>query len=327
LINNGKVLSSQIDVSIIIINYNEDELLRQCIIPIVEYTKEVACEIIVVDNGSTIGDIDFVTKEFQSVKLIKNKKNLGFGAANNIGTIHAQGKYILFLNNDTKLISNSIKEVFDFAEKKHSNSIFVGCQLLNADRSKQESVFDFPSVWNSFTENFYLYKFFPKSKWFNKYYQNYYDYSEPTEVDVIRGAFMFCPAREIKELNGFDERFFFYSEETDLCYRFKKERKKIYFLPKTAIIHFGGATTDKNLWFKFKNQTIGKIQYYQKHFDGLRFALAILFHFLGLFFRWLQNIIAGLLLFRRDLMIKGYYFLRQMFVYPKNSFKDFKYKN
>lgn len=317
---NGNILPASIDVSIIIINFNEDKLLHECLSSIVEHIANVEYEIFVVDNGSTAGDVKNIVSNFTCAKLIENGKNLGFAAANNIGLNHARGKYVLFLNNDTKLLSNIVKSAFDYAEER-LEKVFVGCQLLNPDFSKQESVFNYPTLWNNFTENFFLYKLFPKSKLFNKYYQNYYDYKEPIEVEVIQGAFMFCSTESVKKLNGFDERFFFYSEETDLCYRFKQAGGKIFFLPKLSLIHYGGATTGKNLWFKYQNQARGKIQYYQKHFHGADYLFAILFHLIGLLLRWIQNTLIGLLLFKKSLLIKGYYFLRQIFVYPKNLFK------
>lgn len=308
-----------IDVSIIIINYNGEDLLKECLSSIYQKTKDLTYEVIVVDNASNDGNIDDVVRSFPEVKLIRNKTNLGFAAANNVGLSHANSKYVLFLNNDTLLIDNVIKKTFDFAEQI-SNQVFASCQLLNSDRTKQETVVEFPSVWNGLTENFFLYKIFPNSKIFNKYYQNNIELNNPIEVDVIRGAFMLCSTQAVKKLSGFDERFFFYSEETDLCYRFKKNGGQIYFLPQLSIIHYGGATTDKNLWFKFKNQTIGKIQYYQKHFNGIKFPTILLIHWTGLFIRGIIYSFTGILTIRKRLVFKGYYFLRQLTVYPKNRF-------
>lgn len=310
-----------VDVSIIIVNYNTSALLKACIESIYHFTKDISFEIIVVDNASDDFNYEEFVKLFPKVKFIVNEQNLGFASGNNVALSHVKGKYILFLNNDTLLINNVIKNVFEFAES-YTQSVFVGVQLLNKDLTKQESVVEFPSVWNGFTENFFLYKLFPKSKVFNKYYQNEINLNQPTEVDVIRGAFMFCPTEEIKKLDGFDSRFFFYSEETDLCYRFKKNGGKIFFLPNEKIIHYGGVATDKNLWFKFKNQTIGKIQFYQKHFSGFRFIVAMKIHFVGLFLRGLLNSILGLLLLNKNIFMKGFYFFKQMFVYPKNVFKN-----
>lgn len=309
------------DVSIVIVNYNSTDYLLKCLESIFRLTKEISFEVIIIDNASNEFDKKFLLSKYQGIRVIKNEQNIGFAKANNQGFNLANGKYTLFLNNDTILIENTIKNVFDFAEK-YNNDVFVGCQLLNADYSKQESVVEFPNVWNGFTENFFLYKVFPKSKIFNKYYQNEKDYSYPIEVDVVKGAFMFCSSYAIKKLNGFDERFFFYSEETDLCYRFKENGGKVFFLPKEKIIHYGGVSTDNNLWFKFKNQTIGKIQFYQKHFSGFEFFTILTIHFCGLFLRGILFSFIGLLTFNKNVLLKGYYFFRQIIVYPKNLFKQ-----
>lgn len=307
-------------VSIIIVNYNALQMTRDCISSIVKETKFLDYEIIIVDNGSVVDNYDEILVLFPFVKVIRNKANLGFAAANNRALSDIKGKYILFLNNDTLFIEDSLSKIFNYAEQ-FNFPLFLSCQLLNEDKSNQETVVEFPSVWNGFTENFFLYKVFPKSEIFNKYYQNNHTYTEPIEVDVIRGAFMFCTAKAIKDLGGFDERFFFYSEETDLCYRFKKSGGKIILFPGTSIIHLGGITTDKNLWFKFKNQTLGKILFYQKHFKGIHFIEALIIHFAGLLLRGVLFTVFGLLMLRKNLLVKGYYFFRQLTVFPKNIFK------
>jgi len=245
--------------------------------------------------------------------------NKGYAAANNHGLISASGKYVLILNNDVFFRENTVKKVFDFAENAKER-MFVGIQLLNADGSKQESVVEFPTVWNAITENLFLYKIFKHSKLFNKYYQNYDDYKGPIEVEVIRGAFMFCPKDELKTLNGFDERFFFYSEETDLCYRFKKLGGKIIFLPNVKLVHYGGAAADQDPWFKFKNQATGKIQFYQKHFRGIEFVAVIIIHWLGLLLRGFLFCLTGIISINKKLIVKGYFFFKQLFVYPRNLF-------
>lgn len=310
---------AQIDVSIIIVNYNSFDLLDNCLGSLFKFCKGTVNEVIVVDNHSTMGNIAEVTGKYTGVRLIQNDSNIGFAAANNVALPLVKGKYILFLNNDTVFIEDSIKKVFDFAETKML-PVFTGIQLLNSDNSKQESIVEFPGIWNTITENLFLYKVFAGRKFFDKYWQNRKTFKEPVEVDVIRGAFMFCPSGKIKELNGFDERFFFYSEETDLCKRFKDSGGKVFFYPSGSIIHYGGASADSDLWFKFKNQTTGKIQYYQKHFNGINFLVLILFHWIGLILRGVIFSIAGAASFNRNLILKGYYFFRQLFVYPLNRF-------
>lgn len=309
----------RIDVSVIIVSFNSFQYLNECLTSLFKFCTGTSNEVIVVDNASTEGNIESVIHNYRNVNLIKNNKNLGFAPANNIGLKYAHGKYTLFLNNDTVFIEDSIKKVFDYAEI-NQKKIFAGIQLLNPDGSKQESVVQFPSVWNAITENFFLYKIFPHSEFFNKYYQNCANYNSAVETDVIRGAFMFCPTEGLKELNGFDEHFFFYSEETDLCKRFKDGGGMVIFFPASSIIHFGGATADLDPWFKFRNQATGKIQYYQKHFKGIKFFFLIIIHYTGLLLRGFLFALGGVITANKKLILKGYYFFKQLFVYPPNQF-------
>jgi GT2 family glycosyltransferase len=229
-----------------------------------------------VDNASTEGDIEEITSKYSQVILLRNKKNIGFGAANNVGLKHAAGKYILLLNNDTEILDESLERIINYYEEQKER-IFIGCKLLNTDGSRQESVYSFENILNSFSENFFLYKIFPKSKLLNRFYLNHFNITIPIEVDVIKGAFIFCSKDDIEKLNGFDPKFFFYAEETDLCYRFKQDGGKIIYFPQAEIIHHGGASTESQPWFKYKNQSIAKIQFFQKHYSGAKFLVLVSF--------------------------------------------------
>ncbi len=312
-------LNNSVDVSVIIVNYNSNDLLENCLSSLTKFTNEVSYEIIVVDNASKPNKVGEVVSKYPEVVLIKNSINRGFSAANNQGIKIAKGKYILILNNDTVFIENTIKKVLDFVQHKNEE-VIVGCKLLNKDGSWQNSFADFPSPLNYFTSNFFLYVLFPKTK-FNKYNQFNKRVSEIKEVDFVTGAFMFCNANVIKKLNGFDERFFFYSEEIDLCYRFKQNKGKVFYYPFTSVIHLGGATVEKMQWFKFENQAKVYIQFPQKHFTGFKFLISILSHFLGIIIRIPISILIGLLTFRKSYLIKSYFYTRQLFIYPRNVFK------
>lgn len=308
------------DVSIIIVNYNHFQLLRNCIRSAREHIKEINYEIIVVDNASDEGDVDSVLSEFEDIKILRNDANLGFSRGNNLGVKISEAEYILFLNNDTVFTENSVKMIYDYAKSLKTESI-IGIKLLNADGTMQESVYQYTTLWNSFTENFFLYKIFPKSKLFNKYYQNYHFYEAPVETGVVKGAFLFISKSAFNKLNGFDERFYFYGEELDLCYRFQREIGKIFYFPLTSIIHLGGASTKKMLWFKYKNQRITKIQFYQKHFRGIKFLIGICLNFSGLILRFPLYFLGGIFTFRKALLVKSYYYLKQIFIYPRNVFR------
>ena len=316
-----QVQKLRIDVSIVIINYYSTELLEGCLYSIYKHTRGINFEIILVDNGSVAGELENFLTKYPGIKLIKNNTNNGFGAANNQGVELANGKYLLFLNNDTLLQENSIKQVFDYAESKKNNTI-IGCKLLNEDKSIQKSVFDFPTLANVFTSNFFLYLLFPKSKYFNKYHLMNKGINRITEVEVVTGAFLFLPKTTFTMLGGFDERFFFYMDETDLCYRHKQNDRKVIYYPETSVIHFKGKSANGESWFKNKYQSISTIKFFQKHFTGLKYFLLLFFHYTGIIFRVPLFFISGILLMKKDLVKRSLYYVRLIFVCPANEFKS-----
>lgn len=306
------------DVSIIIISYNNFQLTYNCIKSIYEHTKSVSFEIIVVDNASTEGDIEEYLKDF-SVKIIKNNDNLGFAKANNIGLKFAKGNYILFLNNDTLFIENTLKNIFLFSEQINNESL-IGCKILNSDKTLQYSVYDFPSLLNIFTSNFFLYLIFPKSKYFNKYHLMEKKINIITKVDVIIGAFIWGNKNFIDKLKGFDEKFFFYAEDTDLCFQARKQNIDTYYYPNTSIIHLKGTAVNKNLWFKYKNESLAQIKIMQKHFPFFKKIIGIFIHFLGILIRIPIFFIIGVLTFKKQILLRGFYYFKLLFQYPKNEF-------
>ncbi|MFH0735648.1 MAG: glycosyltransferase family 2 protein [bacterium] len=306
-------------ISIIIINYNRFDLTENCIESIYKYSKDVTFEIILVDNNSTVGSSKLIEEKYTDIIWIKNNNNMGFSYANNQGLKIAGGKFVLFLNNDTLFIENTLLKVIDFYKTLPGSSL-IGCKLLNLDLSHQDSVIDFDNIANLIGENFFLYKIFPKSKKWNRFYLNKYDIIDVKEVDIIKGAFIFGESKIIKEMMGFDTRFYFYSEECDLCKRFKNKHGKVYYYPLTSIIHLGGATTDNMPWFSIKNLSIGKIQFFQKHFNGLKFYVVLLIHYCGILIRVPIYFVSGLALLKSNLIKKAYLYCKLLFIYPKNLF-------
>ncbi len=316
-----KVQKSVVDVSVIIVNTNSTDLLENCLKSIIDFTKDLSYELIVVDNNSVDRDVNELLKNFDGIKLVKNKANIGFGGANNRGACIAKGKYILFLNNDTILFENTIKIVFDYAESRNGNNI-IGCKLLNEDKSFQKSVIDFPTLLNVFTSNFFLYLLFPKSKYFNKYHLMNKGIKETFEVDVVTGAFLFLNRTSFEALNGFDERFFVYMEEIDLCYRHKQNGGSVVYYPETSLIHLKGKTVKGESWFKNKTHSISTIKYFQKHFNGPAFFQAIIFHYIGLVIRIPVFFFVGIIRFDKNLIKRSYFYTRLIFLYPINKFKN-----
>jgi GT2 family glycosyltransferase len=145
--------------------------------------------------------------------------------------------------------------------------------------------------------------------------------NKPTKVQVVTGAFLFSHTYKIKQLGGFDERFTFYNEETDLCYRFFNAGGKIYYYPYTSLIHLKGATANRNLTRRYKNESFATIRYFQKHFNGFSYFLACFAHYTGMLIRIPIFSIAGIIKKDKVLIIRAFSNLRNLFTFPTNVFK------
>lgn len=246
------------DVSIIIVNYNTLELTKNAITSVIEKTEDLDYEIIVVDNASTDGSVEFFTSEEYEKKIIfiKNKENLGFGRANNEGVKKAKGKYIFLLNSDTILINNAIKILFEFMEKNKKVGICGGNLYTKKIKPAHSYKTQLTSLSTEFNSYFNIFLKLKKSEDFNKR-------DIPIEVGYIIGADLMISKNLFESLNGFAEDIFMYYEEVELCYRTKKKNLKIYNVPFAKIIHLEG----KSFNFKderYRRQLQGKYKYFFK---------------------------------------------------------------
>ncbi|MGB9911230.1 MAG: glycosyltransferase family 2 protein [Microgenomates group bacterium] len=225
------------DLSIIIVSFNVGKLLKECIESILKNKNELSYEIIIVDNASTDNSVKIVKKlGVKELRVIENKKNLGFAKAVNQGIKKARGDYILLLNPDTKVKPGSLKNLLSFA-KSHPDVGVIGAKLINPDGSIQSSVYHFPSLWRAFKE-FWLGE--------KGAYEKYTPLGEkPLEVDAVTGAVMLISRKTIKKIGLFDERYFMYFEDLDYCRRVKKAGLKIYYLPTVKILHHHGQSAKK----------------------------------------------------------------------------------
>ncbi len=262
-----------IDVSIIIVSWNTRDILRQCLESIYEQTPAMEYEVIIIDNASTDGSAEMIKTHFPKAILIENSINKGFAAANNQAIALAKGRYFLLLNPDTVILDNAINKSIKFAEQ-NPNAAVVGCKVLNPDRTIQPTCFMFPSLLNMFLSSTYLYKLFPKNKFFGRERMTWWDRNDAREVDVVTGCFMFVRRDAVEQTGLMDERFFVYGEETDWCYRFKKEGWKVLFTPEAQIIHYGGQSS-KAVSIEMTLQLRGSILLFiQKHRSALEYRLA-----------------------------------------------------
>ncbi|MCG2755597.1 MAG: glycosyltransferase family 2 protein [Desulfobacteraceae bacterium] len=229
------------DVSIIIVNWNTKKLLLDCIYSIHETVKNISFEIWLVDNASTDGSVEAVKQNYPDVKIIQNKKNLGFAAANNIALERMRGQYALLLNTDTILTNGAVEDLFDFMEKNSDAGMACG-QLLNQDGSKQNSVANFPGLHSLICNESLLQILFPR-----KFPGKRREYKKPVEVDSCIGACLMVRKKAMDEVGLLDKRYFFFFEETDWAYRMKQAGWKIYFVPSAKIFHIQGQTVGHNV--------------------------------------------------------------------------------
>lgn len=243
------------DVSIILVNYNTRDLTRDCLKSVFEKTSGIDFEVFVVDNASQDGSCEMIEQEFPQVKLIKNDKNLGFGAANNIAIRQSGAKYVFLLNTDTILLNNSVKIFFDYMEDPQN--IDAGCcggNLYNADGTHQHSYGKLPNVrriaFSAVGLNFVFKKYYYNK--LNTYGKN--EENELKEVEYITGADMFLRKSVLDEIGLFDEDFFLYFEETELSFRMNRAGFKSIILPEAKIIHLCG----------FNKESLDKFEIFKK---------------------------------------------------------------
>ncbi len=206
-------------------------------------TKSLRAEIIVVDNASSDGSMEYLLDKFPQVNFIDNPKNIGFAKANNQALCEAKGEYILFLNPDTIVPEDCVERCIQLL---HSNQQIGACGVKMIDGSGRflpESKRAFPSLQTSFYKLSGLIYLFPNSKRFAKYHLGHLSKEKNNEIDVLSGAYFLTRKEVLDKTGGFDERFFMYGEDIDLSYRIQKEGYKNFYFAEACIIHFKGEST------------------------------------------------------------------------------------
>ena len=278
------------DLSIIIINYNVKEFLQNLLHSIEKASANINKEIIIVDNASDDGSVELIKQRFPSCKLISNDKNLGFGKANNQALKIATGKYFLLINPDSIVSEDTFDKMIAFF-KKNSEAGLAGCKILNPDGTLQLACRrSYPGPWTSFCKVTGLSNLFPRSKIFARYNLTYLDENKTYEVDAISGSFMMMRKEVYDKVGGFDEEFFMYGEDLDLCYRIKSAGYKVFYVHRTQVIHYKGESTKRSRLDETKLFYDAMHLFVKKHLSGsflveyiLRFAIGIrkIFAFLG----------------------------------------------
>ena len=253
--------------SIIIIAYNSCDFIPACLKSIRDACEKVDAQIIVLDNGSKEPVLPEIKAFFPEVTWLESKENLGFGKGCNLAEKQATRPYLFFVNPDTVVSRDSFTKVLDFMAE-HPESGTVGCRILNEDGSIQWACRrSFPTPISAISKTVGLAALFPKSKLLASYNMTYADPDAVTEVDAISGSF-FCIRRDLYEsLKGFDEDYFMYGEDLDLCFRTKLAGFRNYYTPSTNILHFKGQSCRTRRWGSYVDFYKAMLIFVKKHKD------------------------------------------------------------
>lgn len=236
------------DLSIVILNYNACQYLKRCVESIINSDLHgIKFEIILVDNASTDDSKDVIKelkKENKNIEFHFNKENLGFSRGNNSAVSKTSGKYVLFLNPDTFVENNALKQIYDYMED--NSKVGVCCPRLDLPDGTLTSASHrgFPTPWNAITHFSGLRRLFPYSKIFAGYTMGWkLKSNKPHEVDAISGGFFFVRRSAAEEVGWWDEDYFMYGEDIDFCYRLKQKGWKVMFLPQISVLHYHGVSS------------------------------------------------------------------------------------
>jgi len=235
-----------VKLSVVIVNYNVQHFLEQCLYSVRKATKGLAVEVWVVDNHSVDGSMEMLKEKFPEVKRIENKKNVGFSAANNQAIKQATGEYVLLLNPDTIVEEETFTKIVSFMDS-HPDAGALGVKMIDGTgHFLAESKRALPTPEVAFYKIFGLSALFPKSKRFGKYHLTYLPVDQVNQVDVLSGAFMLLRKAALDKAGLLDEAFFMYGEDIDMSYRITQAGYKNYYYPETRIIHYKGESTKKS---------------------------------------------------------------------------------
>lgn len=254
-------------LSIIIVNYNVQYFLEQCLFSVKTALKGIQSEIFVVDNSSVDDSCQMIKEKFGEVNLIDNDENKGFSYANNQAIRKANGEYILILNPDTVVEEGTFAKCIEFMDE-HPEAGGLGVKMIDGKGTfLPESKRALPTPLVAFFKIFGFSKLFPRSKLFSKYHLGYLDPEKIHEIEVLPGAFMFLRKKALNTVGLFDEDFFLYGEDIDLSHRLLLGGFKNYYFPQTTIIHYKGESTKKGSLNYVVQFYKAMIIYANKHFS------------------------------------------------------------
>ncbi len=254
-------LADEVDLSIVIVNWNTRDLLAQCLRSIFAYPPNRNFEVVVVDNASTDGSVAMVRERFAEVMLIKNDSNPGFAVANNQAIRQSSGRHVLLLNPDTVVGPTTLQTLVAFMDV-HPEAGAAGSMLVNPDGSLQASCSPSPTLLRELWRLFHMDSVYPMAL----YPMHSWPTQTPRRVETVQGASLIVRRQVIEQVGLLDESYFMYSEEVDWCERIRSDGWQIYWVPQSQVIHFGGQSTRQVAADMFIQLYQAKLLYFRKRY-------------------------------------------------------------
>jgi GT2 family glycosyltransferase/lipopolysaccharide/colanic/teichoic acid biosynthesis glycosyltransferase len=277
--------NNRITVSVIIVNYNVKEYLAQLLLSLERALEAISHEIIIVDNHSIDGSVQFFKDKNFKIRIIENAENLGFGRANNQALKICKGKYVVLINPDTVVQEDTFIRMINFFDNNQDASVAT-CKIIDpAGNFSVDCRHSIPTPSVAFWKVLGLSKLFPKSRLFGKYNMTYLDPDQTYSIPAISGSFMMMKKEVLDQVGLFDEQFFMYCEDIDLCHRITQAGFKIYYFPETQIIHYKGESTKKDNLDYVKTFNKSLYQFFQKYYASKSIFLFRWLVMIGIFLR------------------------------------------
>lgn len=253
-------------LSIVIICWNDVQVLPECLRSVFAETKRIDFEVIVSDNGSTDGSLHYIRNHFPQVQIIENRSNLGFGKGNNAGFHAACGEYVLILNPDTIILERALDKLVSYADRHPSGGCF-GCRVLNVDGSVQLSAHPLPTIWGSLMGALFL-------RWPGRLWDGFcsdayvcWDGRSDRQIGFQAGCCLLVRGELLNKLEGFDERFFHQFEDADLCRRVWESGHCVLFCSEAEIVHIGGQNRGTYRTKVVLETERSKYKYFHKYYN------------------------------------------------------------
>ncbi|MFA6271536.1 MAG: glycosyltransferase family 2 protein [Patescibacteria group bacterium] len=270
-------MSNEVDLSIVIVTWNSEKDISDCLTSIENAKQNLNIEVFVVDNNSKDNTIKVITDSHTGINLVQNTVNNGFAKANNQAIKQSRGEYVLLLNPDTRLKENTLIGSIDYMQN-HKKVGILGCAIHNPDGTMQYSVRKFPALLSQILVLCKLHNFFPNLKPIKEYFALDFDYTKEQKVDQVMGAYMFLRHSCVEQIGVLDEGFWIWFEDVDYCKRAKSADWEVMYSPEFSIIH-NQSQSFARLWAVKEQKLFNRsLLYYMKKHHG-RFVYGILMMF------------------------------------------------